>query len=286
MGFHLNAIATALIALFGTFYPLCDASRDASFDENYNVTWGNHHVSFRHQRREVQLLLDKSTGAGFASKAFYASGFFKMKIKTPGNKDSAGIITAFYLFLNTTVHDEMDFEFLGDSPGKPIILQTNEYINGFGGKEQRFVLWFDPSADFHYYKFLWNQHQVVFYVDEIPIRVYKNKKTEGLKFPSNTMQLIVSLWDGSNWASRSKVNYSNGPFLAHFEDFSMDECVSPPNHPKADCYSQKYWWNNEKYWQLNSQQLKAYEDTKKKYMVYDYCSDKVRYHTPPIECNG
>ncbi|XP_071714091.1 xyloglucan endotransglucosylase/hydrolase protein 2-like [Rutidosis leptorrhynchoides] len=289
MGFSLKVIATILLlALFGTMYSLCNGSRDESFDENYNVIWGNQHVSFLNQRREIQLLLDISSGAGFASKAFYASGFFQMKIKTPDNMDTAGIVTAFYLFINSTVHDELDFEFMGDSTGKPTKLQTNVFTNGVGGREQKYVLWFDPSADFHYYKFLWNQHQAVFYVDDIPIRVYKNNMIKGLKYPNNTMQVIVSLWDGSDWATdggQTKANYSYAPFLAHFQDFSIDGCVSLPNEPNADCYSQKFWWNSEKHWQLNSQQLDAYEDAKK-YMIYDYCRDRIRYPIPPIECSG
>ena len=38
-------------------------------------------------------------GAGFASNAFYASGFFQMRIKIP-NKDTAGVVTAFYVPTN------------------------------------------------------------------------------------------------------------------------------------------------------------------------------------------
>lgn len=62
---------------------------------------------------------------------------------------------------NVGVHDELDFEFLGNRPGKNIVLQTNVFANGRGNREQRTLLWFDPTADFHYYKFLWNQHQIV-----------------------------------------------------------------------------------------------------------------------------
>ena len=57
--------------------------------------------------------------------------------------------------------DEVDFEFLGDKAGVPITLQTNFFVNGHGQREQRLHLWFDPSADFHDYKILWNPYQLV-----------------------------------------------------------------------------------------------------------------------------
>ncbi|KAL4558573.1 hypothetical protein LXL04_036774 [Taraxacum kok-saghyz] len=291
MGLHLWKITKIIVALFEVilFLRISDAAKNASFDENYKITWGNQHVQLLNQGREVQLTLDKSSGAGFASKAFFASGFFQMKIKLPA-KDSGGLVTAFYLFLNTTIHDEVDFEFLGNRPGKPVTLQTNVFTKGLGGREQKFNLWFDPGADFHYYKLLWNQRQLVFFVDDTPIRVYKNNIDKGIGYPNNTMQVIVSLWDGSDWATdggKTKANFSNAPFRANFQDFNIDGCpASMPKGPKKDCFAPSFWWNTKKNWQLNPQQQKALEDVRKKHMNYDYCTDKVRYPKPRPECIG
>jgi xyloglucan:xyloglucosyl transferase len=57
--------------------------------------------------------------------------------------------------------DEVDLEFLGDKAGVPITLQTNVFVDGRGDREQRTRLWFDPAADFHDYKILWNPYQLV-----------------------------------------------------------------------------------------------------------------------------
>ncbi|PWA93074.1 concanavalin A-like lectin/glucanase domain, Xyloglucan endotransglucosylase/hydrolase [Artemisia annua] len=256
---------------------LSDTSGNASFDQNYYITWGQNRVLFFENKREVQLSLDQYSGAGFASKAYFGSGFFQMRIKLPA-RDSSGVVTAFYLNLNGGVHDELDFEFLGNRPGRSIILQTNVFANGLGGREQRTLLWFDPTTDFHYYKFLWNQHQIVFFIDDIPIRVYKNDVVTGqMGYPHRAMQVVVSLWDGSNWATdggKSKANWSNAPFQAHFQDFNIDGCPSNPNSPNKDCYSTKYWWNKKKHWHLNHRQTRDYENVRRKYMNYDYCTDR------------
>lgn len=58
-------------------------------------------------------------------------------------------------------HDELDFEFLG-SNGPPYTLQTNVFVNGQGGREQKIKLWFNPTKHFHSYKILWNQFRVVY----------------------------------------------------------------------------------------------------------------------------
>ncbi|RVW22078.1 putative xyloglucan endotransglucosylase/hydrolase protein 1 [Vitis vinifera] len=255
---------------------------DITFDQSYRITWGNDHVLSLNQGRLVQLSLDQSSGAGFASKQSYGSGFFHMRIKLPP-KDSAGVVTAYYLTSHTKNHDELDFEFLGNKEGKPYTLQTNVFSNGQGDREQRILLWFDPTADFHSYKILWNQHQIVFYVDDIPIRVFKNNSNIGVDYPSQPMQIEGSLWNGESWATdggQTKTNWSCAPFKTHFQGFRIDGCPSD----YSNCHSSNLWWNQKKFWKLDSTQQKAHENVRNKYMNYDYCSDTNRFAVRPKEC--
>ncbi|KAG6403485.1 hypothetical protein SASPL_135708 [Salvia splendens] len=71
------------------------ASIDIAFDDIYEVVWGGDHVNFLNERRDAQLWMDPAYGAGFGSKLNYGSGFIHMRIKLP-DKDSAGVVTAFY----------------------------------------------------------------------------------------------------------------------------------------------------------------------------------------------
>ncbi|KAF3506603.1 hypothetical protein F2Q69_00003311 [Brassica cretica] len=255
------------------------------FDDNYVVTWGN--VLKLDQGRQVQLSMDKTSGAGFQSKHKFGSGFFQMRIKLPP-KDTAGVVTAFYLTSKGDTQDELDFEFLGDREGKPIQIQTNVFINGQGNREQKFVLWFDPSTDFHTYGILWNPYQIAFYVDNVPIRIFKNNKRYGVGYPSKPMTLVVSLWNGEGWATdggKAKINWSYAPFKANFERFSDSGCHADGLNINAKvCGSTTYWWNTIQYSRLSANETTAFKNVRAKYMTYDYCSDHPRYPVPPTEC--
>ncbi|XP_016574408.1 xyloglucan endotransglucosylase/hydrolase protein 2-like [Capsicum annuum] len=276
MGFHLLSLGALLLLLTRVF-----ESQALPFDKNYNISWGNNNVKSLNKGEEIQLSLDKNSGCGIQSKQSYGSGSFKMRIKLP-SKDSAGVVTTFYLHSHTSHHDELDFEFLGNREGKPHTLQTNVFANGVGDREQRIQLWFDPTTNFHDYSILWNSHQIVFFVDEIPIRVYKNHR--GIGYPSQPMQSEATIWNGETWATengKAKINWSNSPFIAQFQGFNIEGCSSNYN---LNCNSTKLWWNYEKFWKLNQDQEKSYQDIRSKNIIYDYCKDTNRFQNIPLEC--
>ena len=95
--------------------------------------------------------------------------------------------------------DEIDMEFMGNSSGQPVVLNTNVWANGDGKKEHQFDLWFDPSADYHTYTIIWNPENILFKVDNVFIRSFK--RYADLPYPSSKpMTLHATLWDGSYWA--------------------------------------------------------------------------------------
>ncbi|XP_062024332.1 xyloglucan endotransglucosylase/hydrolase protein 2-like [Rosa rugosa] len=278
---------------FVVFFLFCGvmlANGDVGFDENYHVIWGFDHALYQDGGTGMQIYLDQYTGAGFQSKQWFGSGWFHMRIKVPV-RDCAGVVLAFYLRSEGDRNqDELDFEFLGNREGKPITLQTNVITNGDNFREQRTLLWFDPTADFHDYKILWNHHQVVFYIDDIPIRVFRNNKKIKVPYLTRPMVIDASIWDGSDWATdggQTKIDYNHAPFRAYFQGFDMNACSLDKSKTNvSECYATKYLWNHRVYWQLNPTEQEAYDRVRREYMNYDYCTDTQRFHTLPRECTS
>ncbi|GKC83798.1 probable xyloglucan endotransglucosylase/hydrolase protein B [Tanacetum coccineum] len=256
------------------------------FGRNYVPTWAFDHIKYFNGGNEIQLLLDNYTGTGFQSKGSYLFGHFSMQIKMVAG-DSAGTVTAFYLSSQNSEHDEIDFEFLGNRTGQPYILQTNVFTGGKGDREQRIYLWFDPTKAYHSYSVLWNMYQIVFLVDDIPIRVFKNSKDLGVRFPFNQpMKIYSSLWNADDWATRGgleKTDWSKGPFVASYKNFHVDGCESSVN--AKYCATQgKRWWDQKDFQDLDAYQWRRLRWVRTKFTIYNYCTDRKRFPTMAPEC--
>uniref|UniRef100_A0A2N9EYU8 Xyloglucan endotransglucosylase/hydrolase n=1 Tax=Fagus sylvatica TaxID=28930 RepID=A0A2N9EYU8_FAGSY len=256
-----------------------------TFDQGYRNRWGPQHQKL--DQDTLTIWLDNSSGSGFVSSHPYRSGYFGAAIKLhPGY--TAGVITSFYLSNNEEHpgnHDEIDIEFLGTTPDKPYTLQTNVYVRGSGdgniiGREMRFHLWFDPTQDYHNYAILWNPSEIIFLVDDVPIRRYPRKSDA--TFPLRPMNVYGSIWDASSWATEDgkyKADYQYQPFVGKYTNFKLGGCTadapSSCRPPSASPSSSSG---------LSGQQSSAMEWVQRNYLVYNYCQDPKRDHTLIPEC--
>ncbi|XXG66687.1 hypothetical protein AAC387_Pa06g0211 [Persea americana] len=263
-----------------------------SFDHAYSPLFGDGNLVRSPDGKTVRLLLDRYTGSGFISSDYYDHGFFSASIKLPSDY-TAGIVVAFYtsngdLFEKT--HDELDFEFLGNVKGKPWRVQTNVYGNGSTsrGREERYLMWFNPAREFHQYSILWTPNNIIFYIDDIPIReVARSDAMEG-DYPSKPMSLYATIWDASSWATsggRYKVNYKHAPFVSEFTNLTLEGCSVDPIQqlPSATkCLGANV--TNADYAAITSEGRLAMQKFRERYMTYSYCYDLRRYPVPPPEC--
>ncbi|KAF8393403.1 hypothetical protein HHK36_021647 [Tetracentron sinense] len=188
-------------------------------------------------------------------------------------------------------HDEIDFEFLGNRTGQPYIVHTNVYAKGNGSKEQQFYLWFDPTADFHNYTIHWNPSQIVWYIDGLPIRVFRNYEREGVPFPNKQgMKVYSSLWNADNWATRGgliKIDWRSAPFIARFRTFRARACNwdGPVSISQCASNSLANWWTSPVYSKLSYGKIGQMKWVRDHYMIYDYCKDTLRFNGKmPLEC--
>ncbi|XP_010261561.1 PREDICTED: probable xyloglucan endotransglucosylase/hydrolase protein 30 [Nelumbo nucifera] len=263
------------------------------FDEGYSPLFGDSNVVRSSDGKSVHLLLDRYTGSGFISSSLYNHGFFSAKIKLPADY-TAGVVVAFYtsngdVFEKT--HDELDFEFLGNIHGKEWRFQTNVYGNGstHRGREERYYLWFDPTREFHRYSILWTANNIIFYVDDVPIRQVVRNDAMGGDYPSKPMSLYATIWDASNWATsggKYKVNYEYAPFVSHFSDLVLQGCPSDPIQqlPTGSCAEKDAELESADYAVITQERRAAMKNFRQRYMYYSYCYDSLRYPVPPPEC--
>ncbi|XWS09234.1 hypothetical protein CRYUN_Cryun40dG0068200 [Craigia yunnanensis] len=273
VGLVVNSLV--VVAFAGDFY------------QDFDLTWGGNRGKFFNGGKLLSLSLDRVSGSGFQSKKEYLFGRIDMQLKlVAGN--SAGTVTAYYLSSQGPTHDEIDFEFLGNLSGDPYILHTNVYTLGKGNREQQFYLWFDPTRSFHTYSIIWKPQRIIFLVDNIPIRVFKNAESVGVPFPkSQPMRIYSSLWNADDWATRGglvKTDWTKAPFTAYYRNFNANACTwsgGTSSCASTSSISDGVRETNE----LNAPGRRRLRWVQKYFMIYNYCTDLKRFpQGVPPEC--
>ncbi|XWS35205.1 hypothetical protein CRYUN_Cryun21dG0106300 [Craigia yunnanensis] len=257
------------------------------FFQDFDLTWGDNRGKIFNGGKLLSLSLDRVSGSGFQSKKEYLFGRIDMQLKlVAGN--SAGTVTAYYLSSQGPTHDEIDFEFLGNLSGNPYILHTNVYAQGKGNREQQFYLWFDPTRNFHTYSIIWKPQHIIFLVDNIPIRVFKNAESVGVPFPkSQPMRIYSSLWNADDWATRGglvKTDWTKAPFTAYYRNFNANACTwsgTASSCASTSSISDGAWETNG----LDAPGRRRLRWVQKYFMIYNYCTDLKRFpQGVPVEC--
>ncbi|MED6130804.1 hypothetical protein PIB30_003823 [Stylosanthes scabra] len=258
-------------------------SCEGNFNQEFDLTWGGNRAKIFGGGQLLSLSLDRVSGSGFQSKRQYLFGRIDMQLKlVAGN--SAGTVTAYYLSSQGPTHDEIDFEFLGNLSGDPYTLHTNIFTQGKGDREQQFHLWFDPTKNFHTYSVIWKPQHIIFLVDNIPIRVFKNAESMGVPFPKNQpMRIYSSLWNADDWATRGglvKTDWAKAPFTAFYRNFRATQFSSASLRPSTRSSE----WQASDIDAIGRRRLRWVQ---KYFMIYNYCSDFKRFpHGLPAECRS
>ncbi|KAI3448986.1 hypothetical protein Pfo_005651 [Paulownia fortunei] len=294
-----NSLPLLLLLLLLLLHVSCVAHAAAinistiPFTKGFTPLFGEPNIIPSADDRSVQLHLNQHTGSGFKSSDLYSHGFFSAKIKLPSDY-TAGIVVAFYTTngdIFRKAHDELDFEFLGNIRGKAWRFQTNMYGNGSTnrGREERYYLWFDPSKEFHRYSILWTTKNIIFYIDDVPIREIVRNDAMGADFPSKPMALYATIWDASDWATsggKYRANYKYAPFVAEFTDLVLHGCATNPLEAvvATSCAERDDQLASADFASITPKQKMAMKFFREKYIYYSYCYDTLRYPLPPPEC--
>jgi endo-1,3-1,4-beta-glycanase ExoK len=131
---------------------------------------------------KLKIPADTTDGAQIESVAYYSYGTFRTRMRVA---DAPSSITGFYLYRSPDLFSEIDIEVYNDGTG------NMDFVTYADGQRTHYVskdFRFDPSADFHNYRFDYNPDSVQFYIDGNLRQTW----TDGI--PSASMKLLVNTW--------------------------------------------------------------------------------------------
>lgn len=144
----------------------------------------------------------KTTCAEIRTHAALGYGTYEARLRVA---TGSGLNSAMFTYSGkplTSVHDEIDFEFLGKDASK---VQLNYFVTGRGGHEAFPDLAFDASARFANYAFEWLPGSIRWYVDGRLVREAKGG------MPETPGQFFFSLWNGTGQSEAWLGPYRSSP---------------------------------------------------------------------------
>lgn len=148
----------------------------------------------------IKLSKDVLFGGEIYSVDKQGYGIYEIRMKVPNVPSS---ITGFFMYYPPDFHSEIDMEVFNDSSGK-LLLTT--YADGKVSNESVIQLGFDPTQNFHDYRFEYSENQVVFYVDDKIVGIFDNG------IPKNNMQLMINCWY-PKWLEQMQPNEEKTLFI-------------------------------------------------------------------------
>lgn len=139
-------------------------------------------VSTENGRLRLELPANTFNGGEVESEELYLYGTYQARIKVA---DAPSSLTGFFLYKEPDFENELDIEIFNDPAGR--ILFTT-YSNGRETNNVEKKLPFDPTADFHDYRFDLYPEKIEFYVDGEKMHSFD----KGI--PEDPMNLYINAW--------------------------------------------------------------------------------------------
>ncbi|KAL6940466.1 hypothetical protein ACO0QE_004367 [Hanseniaspora vineae] len=176
---------------------------------------------------EIYLTMPKKTaGSLLTTTQTMLYGKVAVKLKTARSR---GVVTSIVLF--SSVHDEIDFEFLG---GDLHNAQTNYYHQGelIHTRMKLARVSSDTYENYHMYEIDWNENRIIWLIDGKPFRTLTKEETwdpvENIyKYPQTPMKLHIAVWPGGDaqnhpgtvaWAG-GLIDWDNAPDITEKGEF-------------------------------------------------------------------
>lgn len=135
-------------------------------------------------------------------------------------------------------------------------------------------------------------------MDNVPIREVVHNTAISSVYPSKPMSIIVTIWDGSEWATHGgkyPVNYNYAPFVTTMKGIQLEGCIKHQNNYASSIViptcsrrstSSLDPVDGEGFMKLSQQQMTGLDWARRKHMFYSYCQDTKRYKVLPPECTA